>query len=333
MRRKFSLISDGFACARADAVSPRKLHSHNGRRGQRALDASRIARRALRRRAARRAGPRRTEPLAAGRSARGAVADQRSTAPGHQHQPVRATRPAVLILLRKLAAIPRASRRVNRQERTILRMGCSAREWQVEVEALKRSRDDLQRASLQVAEEVRAIRTQSDRQNSEFSALGSELRARAQTLEDSFRQQVCLTADCQHMPSLLQLFAPSSNLCYCLQLEAVRRAAAEGQVRSSSTSLADAAVSGVRQQVELRAGELHDALSQLRTRVELAEQERRAAEQQVASRCATGSSLSPFSQSPPGPLPLKNASASPLFSSPLFAIRVARRRRAPVDHH
>ena len=74
-------------------------------------------------------------------------------------------------------------------------MGCSAREWQAEVEALKRSRDDLQRASLQVAEEVRAIRMQSDRQKSELSALGSELRSRAQTLDDSFRQQVCQTAN------------------------------------------------------------------------------------------------------------------------------------------
>ena len=105
--------------------------------------------------------------------------------------------------------------------------------------------------------------------------------------------------------SSLQLFARSNGsdhnytrtvLRLCLQLEAVRRAAAEGQVRSSSTTLADAAVSGVRQQVELRAGELRDALLQLRTRVELAEQERRAAEQQVASRCATCSS-STFSQS------------------------------------
>lgn len=77
-------------------------------------------------------------------------------------------------------------------------VGRRAREWQAEVEALKRSRDDLQRASLQLAEETRAVRTQSDRQNSELSALGSELRARTQTLEDSFRQQVppCHTLSC-----------------------------------------------------------------------------------------------------------------------------------------
>lgn len=65
------------------------------------------------------------------------------------------------------------------------------RDLQIELETSQQSRTQLERATLQMADEIRRLKSQVDNHGTELASISSEFRSRARKIEDDTRLQVC----------------------------------------------------------------------------------------------------------------------------------------------